>query len=130
MCHHVSSLSSFSLDCFGWLVCSTLSLSLLVYLFIYLFFSFHFCPLCVFLFKHVKTHTHSTKQRCVAVWSSVSNGRVLLGARPSVPPVVHLQVQGDGRRSPATPITARMPQRLPTRRSSTQVSIPSHFFQL
>jgi len=47
---------------------------------------------------------------------------VLLGARAPVAAQLHVQVQGDGRRGPATPVVARVPQRVASRRSPATVS--------
>lgn len=42
--------------------------------------------------------------------------RLLLGARPSVPPVLHLQVQSDRRRGAETPLATGVSERVPPRR--------------
>ena len=48
--------------------------------------------------------------------------RVLHGARSTVAAQLHVQVQGDRRRGPATPVAARMSQRVASRRSAPSVS--------
>lgn len=77
------------------------------------------------------------KLRCVRVMSVYSRSaqgrrrvwvghrsirRVLHGARPTVAAELHVQVQGDRRRGPATPVAARMSQRVASRRSAPSVS--------
>ena len=52
---------------------------------------------------------------------SISDGRLLQRAWSPVVTVFDLQVQSDGRRGPETSITSRMPQRISSRRSSSQV---------